>query len=146
MQAISDEEFQNIKTELHGNRGLNALHFAESAEQQHAAINDSSKAHRDIDTLESSTRALASRLAPGHGQPSSLQPPSSGPFAQVRTLTEQAEHAWTSSGLQCRALVYVTLLLAALCGAWMTGALGPSGQACCHLCNTCSAHSEPKLG
>ena len=82
-QAVPEEELEKIKKKVPGAHAT-ALRFAESAEQQHMEIEDNIlPAPLSPGFLGSSNHALAGRLAPGHGLPSSLQPGPSQPQTQV---------------------------------------------------------------
>ena len=79
-QAMSEDEFESMKRELHGS-GASTLRFAESAEQQ----------HMDVDMDHSPNRlagpalndALATRLAPAQGPSSFTEPAPVRPHTQV---------------------------------------------------------------
>lgn len=74
LQAVSDEELEKTKKELHGSHVTNTLRFAESAEQQHMEVDhDTAGVLPGSSLLTSTSDALAGRLAPQYGLQSSLQ-------------------------------------------------------------------------
>lgn len=89
-QAVSDDDLEKTKKELHGIHATHALRFAESAEQQHMAFGEDSPVHvlPSPGLLTSGNSALAGRLAPEHGVPSDLQP---GPSQQAQ-VSPAAQH------------------------------------------------------
>lgn len=72
MQAVSEEEFVKFKQQLHGAYAPSTLRFAESAEQQHMDLNDDVGVPGTSGLVASSSQALAGRLAPHNGFPSTL--------------------------------------------------------------------------
>ena len=75
LQAVSEDDFEKFKEQLHGAHAPSTLRFAENAEQQHMDIDNGIDLRNKSHLLASSSQALAGRLAPGHGQPSSLANP-----------------------------------------------------------------------
>ncbi len=102
MQAVSDEDLEKTKKELHGAHASHALRFAESAEQQHMEIDADSPSHvlPSPGLLSSGNNALAGRLAPEHGVPSDLQP---GPSQQAQVSRAAQHHS-----LHCFAALHST--------------------------------------
>lgn len=80
-QAMSEDELESMKRELHG-AGASTLRFAESAEQQHMDID------HDPNELAGPAlhESLATRLAPAQGPTSLVQP------APVRPPTQVSMH------------------------------------------------------
>ncbi len=91
-QAVSDEDLEKTKKELHGVHATHALRFAESAEQQHMEFGEDSPIHvlPSPGLLTSGNNALAGRLAPEHGVPSDLQP---GPSQQAQVSPAAQHHS-----------------------------------------------------
>ncbi|KAL0026450.1 hypothetical protein WJX79_010832 [Trebouxia sp. C0005] len=110
-KAVSDDDLEKTKKELHGIHATHALRFAESAEQQHMAFGEDSPVHvlPSPGLLTSGNSALAGRLAPEHGVPSDLQPGPSqqaqvakrrispDPVGSVPTGTHVSSAAWAKS-------------------------------------------------
>lgn len=101
-QAVSDEDLEKTKKELHGVHATHALRFAESAEQQHMEFGDDSPNHvlPPPGLLSSGNNALAGRLAPEHGVPSDLHP---GPSQQAQVSPAVQHHS-----LHCFAALHST--------------------------------------
>ena len=88
LQAVSEDEFEKLKEQLHGAYAPSTLRFAENAEQQYMGIDNRADLQKTSTLTASNSQALAGRMAPDNGQPSSLaiKHTQVGPLLQIKHI------------------------------------------------------------